>query len=299
MATPTVRKGQHDVKLSREEFERRLRERFYDPAFASEGDAIERVVEVAWHSYDEYRESPRTRKAGPEFADPDFNLPIEWLESRERILQAQRERMIEGDRRTGRIECGDCETGRDGVGGLQQAGRNRAEGRGQDRDQRDRQPAKLGHGITPDQVVDRGGVDIDAGDHAAAEILRQRFALQHTARHPRALQPGREPLRREPAILGILNGSEQHHLAVEPASEIVAVVVHGALAKVGKRKSRDVIRAALEIERHRIRNGAWDPVARKRGRPVRRKFRLGVLRSRRQFERHRGRAAAIHGECQR
>ena len=28
-----VRKGQGDVKLSREEFARRLRERFYDPAF--------------------------------------------------------------------------------------------------------------------------------------------------------------------------------------------------------------------------------------------------------------------------
>jgi hypothetical protein len=30
MATPDVRKGQRDVKLSREEFERRLRERFSD-----------------------------------------------------------------------------------------------------------------------------------------------------------------------------------------------------------------------------------------------------------------------------
>src|SRR4030095_17111190 len=90
MATPAVRTGHHDVKLSREEFERRLRERFYDPAFEAEADAIQRIVEVAWHAYDDYRKSPRTRKAGPEFADPDFNLPIEWLAARGRSLPAQR-----------------------------------------------------------------------------------------------------------------------------------------------------------------------------------------------------------------
>ena len=81
--------GQGDVKLSREEFERRLRERFYDPAF----DAVERqiadIVEVAWKAYDEYRKSPRKRKAGPGFADPDFELPVEWLEARERIQRGR------------------------------------------------------------------------------------------------------------------------------------------------------------------------------------------------------------------
>jgi hypothetical protein len=38
------------------------------------------VIEVAWQSYDEYRKSPRKRKAGPGFADPEFELPVEWLE---------------------------------------------------------------------------------------------------------------------------------------------------------------------------------------------------------------------------
>jgi multimeric flavodoxin WrbA len=89
--TTEVRKGQGDVKLTREEFERRLRERFYDPAFESVEAEIARIVEVAWHGYDDYRKSPRTRKAGPGFADPDYELPIEWLETRERIQQAERE----------------------------------------------------------------------------------------------------------------------------------------------------------------------------------------------------------------
>jgi multimeric flavodoxin WrbA len=86
-----IRKGQGDVKLTREEFERRLRERFYDPAFQNVEGQIADIVEVAWKAYDEYRKSPRQRSAGPGFADPEFQLPIEWLETRERIQQAERE----------------------------------------------------------------------------------------------------------------------------------------------------------------------------------------------------------------
>jgi len=90
MATD-VRKGQGDVKLTREEFERRLRERFYDPVFQNVDRQIAEIIDVAWQAYDEYDKSPRTRKAGPDFADPEFELPIEWLETRERIQQAERE----------------------------------------------------------------------------------------------------------------------------------------------------------------------------------------------------------------
>jgi multimeric flavodoxin WrbA len=86
-----VRKGQGDVKLTREEFERRLRERFFDPEFETVDREIAAIVDVAWHAYDEYRKSPRKRQAGPGFADPEFELPIEWLETRERIQEAGRE----------------------------------------------------------------------------------------------------------------------------------------------------------------------------------------------------------------
>jgi hypothetical protein len=65
------RVGQGDVKLSREEFARRVRERFADPAFAAVTAEIDRVIDVAWNGYDEYRKSPRTRRAGAEFADPN------------------------------------------------------------------------------------------------------------------------------------------------------------------------------------------------------------------------------------
>ena len=86
-----VRKGQGDVKLTRDEFERRLRERFDDPAFQQVERQVAEIVDVAWKVYDEYHKSPRRRKAGPGFVDPDFELPVEWLETRERIQQAERE----------------------------------------------------------------------------------------------------------------------------------------------------------------------------------------------------------------
>ena len=89
--TVDVRKGQGDVKLTRDEFERRLRERFYDPEFEKVEGQIAGVIDVAWKAYDEYHKSPRTRKAGPGFANPDFELPVEWLETRERIQHATRQ----------------------------------------------------------------------------------------------------------------------------------------------------------------------------------------------------------------
>lgn len=88
--SPVVRKGQGDVKLSREEFARRLGERFFDPSFDSVRAEIDRIIEVAWKNYDEYHKSPRKRQAGPGFADPEYELPIEWLETREHILAAQK-----------------------------------------------------------------------------------------------------------------------------------------------------------------------------------------------------------------
>ena len=87
---PAVRKGQGDVKLSRAEFDRRLGERFYDPAFDSVRGELKKVLDVAWEGYDEYRKSPRMRKAGRGFADPAFELPVEWLDARKAIRAAQK-----------------------------------------------------------------------------------------------------------------------------------------------------------------------------------------------------------------
>jgi multimeric flavodoxin WrbA len=88
--TPTVRKEQPSVQLSRDAFEARWGERFDDPAFDGVREELRRIFAIAWEGYSDYRKSPRTRPAGPGFADPTFELPVEWLEARERIIDAQR-----------------------------------------------------------------------------------------------------------------------------------------------------------------------------------------------------------------
>ncbi|MDQ3169671.1 MAG: flavodoxin family protein, partial [Acidobacteriota bacterium] len=93
-----VRTGQGSVKLTREEFERRLRERFYDPAFDAVAAEIDAVVEVAWKNYHEYHKSPRTKPAGPGFVDPEFELPVEWLAARTAVREAEREQKRAGSR---------------------------------------------------------------------------------------------------------------------------------------------------------------------------------------------------------
>jgi multimeric flavodoxin WrbA len=90
MARVSVRKGMPSAQLTKAEFTERMRNRFYDPAFAKLRPQIETIVEAAWEAYDEYRKSPRTRRAGTGFADPSFQLPIDWLETRRAIRTAER-----------------------------------------------------------------------------------------------------------------------------------------------------------------------------------------------------------------
>jgi multimeric flavodoxin WrbA len=90
LGNPKVRTGQGSTRLTREEFARRFKEHFYDPAFDRAQPEIERLLQIAWEAYKGHRKSPRTRKAGPEFADPEYELAVEWLETRRQIHEAQK-----------------------------------------------------------------------------------------------------------------------------------------------------------------------------------------------------------------
>jgi multimeric flavodoxin WrbA len=85
---PIVRTGQGEHGLSRAEFDLRFRERFKDPAFDGQRAAIDELLETAWDGYQNARKSPITRKAGKEFADPDYDLSVDWLQARSDILAA-------------------------------------------------------------------------------------------------------------------------------------------------------------------------------------------------------------------
>ena len=72
MAKPRVRKGMPSVQLSRQEFSRRVRERFYDPTFTAMTREIDAVIDPAesrrWLL--SILESVRLPEPGGRFIDP-------------------------------------------------------------------------------------------------------------------------------------------------------------------------------------------------------------------------------------
>jgi multimeric flavodoxin WrbA len=76
-------------ELSRDEFRTRYLEQFRDPVFRPMDAELERLVEAAWDAYSNHRKAPNTRKAGPEFADPTYDLSVDWLAARADVIAAQ------------------------------------------------------------------------------------------------------------------------------------------------------------------------------------------------------------------
>ncbi len=90
MDKPAVRRQSQWVPLTKEQFRERFFAKFYDPVFEEVRPELEKVFEKAWDGYIVYRKSPRKKPAGPDYADPAFELPIEWLETRAKIDAAER-----------------------------------------------------------------------------------------------------------------------------------------------------------------------------------------------------------------
>ena len=86
-----VRTGQTPTELSKPEFLLRWRQQFYDPAFDAREEELKSLGEIAWQNYRESRKSPRVRKAGAGFADPEYELSVEWLDARDKIIAAQKQ----------------------------------------------------------------------------------------------------------------------------------------------------------------------------------------------------------------
>ena len=84
-----IRKGQAPLPLERAAFSTRFRASFIDPAFRTEEAALARLEDIAWLAYTEGRKAPFTQKAGPGYADPDYDLSVEWIATKHSIDQAQ------------------------------------------------------------------------------------------------------------------------------------------------------------------------------------------------------------------
>jgi multimeric flavodoxin WrbA len=83
----TVRTGQAPPRLERDEFRRKFMAGFFDPAYHEVSRELAAVEEVAWQAYQDKRKAPRTLKAGVGFADPDYDLSIEWKAARDTLAE--------------------------------------------------------------------------------------------------------------------------------------------------------------------------------------------------------------------
>jgi len=90
VSVPEARKGTPDPTLDQAEFRKRFLQQFQDPAFEPLEDELRRIADAAWDAYSHHRKSPRTRKAGPGFADPDYDLAVDWIAAKEAIDLAQK-----------------------------------------------------------------------------------------------------------------------------------------------------------------------------------------------------------------
>ncbi|ANL44154.1 MULTISPECIES: flavodoxin family protein [Rhizobium] len=84
------RKGSPSPRLDEPEFKRRFLNQFRDPAYGKLQEELAKLASAAWEAYANSRKSPKTRKAGPGFADPDYDLAEDWLAARDAIRDAQK-----------------------------------------------------------------------------------------------------------------------------------------------------------------------------------------------------------------
>lgn len=83
------RVGSPSPQLDEKEFKRRFQSQFIDPAFARLGGALGEMAEAAWDAYSHSRKSPRTKKAGPGYADADYDLSLDWIAAKAAVDAAQ------------------------------------------------------------------------------------------------------------------------------------------------------------------------------------------------------------------
>jgi len=83
------RKEMPPVKLEEAEFRARYMRQFVDPAFDPVRGELDKVAAIAWDAYSNSRKAPITRKAGPGYADPEYELSVDWLAAKAAIDAAQ------------------------------------------------------------------------------------------------------------------------------------------------------------------------------------------------------------------
>jgi multimeric flavodoxin WrbA len=89
MTAPEPRKGMPSPRLPEAEFRRRFLSRYRDPVFDAARTELDRIAGLAWQAYSAQRKAPITRRAGPGYADPDYELAVDWLRTKADVEAAQ------------------------------------------------------------------------------------------------------------------------------------------------------------------------------------------------------------------
>lgn len=84
-----VRKGQAPAKLGRAEFQLRFQRNFCDPRFDRMRGELAGLEGIAWQNFSDSRKSPCTEPAGTGYADPTYELSIEWKTAAARLAAAE------------------------------------------------------------------------------------------------------------------------------------------------------------------------------------------------------------------
>jgi multimeric flavodoxin WrbA len=100
------RTGQAPAKLERDEFHLEFQRSFYDPRFDAVKEELAKVEQIAWENYHDGRKSPVTQKAGPEFADQDYDLSVEWKATRDKLIAAETQQKNPATRSRVLLICG-------------------------------------------------------------------------------------------------------------------------------------------------------------------------------------------------
>jgi multimeric flavodoxin WrbA len=85
----TPRKGMPSPRLEEAEFRDRYLQLFGDPAFEPLKEQLDQIASAAWDAYENQRKSPYTRKAGPGYHDPDYDLSVDWIAAKAAIEKAK------------------------------------------------------------------------------------------------------------------------------------------------------------------------------------------------------------------
>lgn len=89
ISTPEPRTGSESPRLDEATFKTRFLSQFEDPAYDPLQVELAKVAGAAWDAYAHERKSSRTCKAGPGYADPDYDLSVDWIAGKQAIDDAQ------------------------------------------------------------------------------------------------------------------------------------------------------------------------------------------------------------------